>query len=138
MYAHDVCHEYVLRGHDENDSYQHEYESNRNGDEPQRHDSYQHEYESQQPEGGNHDERCGHDTNARCDENRGAVGRGLPAHSSMRAFTSRRSRVGMWWLLFEHQTEARFRALHLALVLGLARNLVVGDRCASACSDRGE
>ena len=32
MYAHDVCHEYVLRGHDENDSHQHEYES------------YQHEY----------------------------------------------------------------------------------------------
>ena len=29
MYAHDVCHEYVLRGHDENDSYQHEYESQR-------------------------------------------------------------------------------------------------------------
>ena len=27
MYAHDVCHEYVLRGHDENDSYRHEYES---------------------------------------------------------------------------------------------------------------
>ena len=69
--------------------------TNRIGDEPQRHDSYQHEYESQQPEGGNHDERSGHDTNARCDENRGAVGRGLPAHSSMRAFTSRRSRVGM-------------------------------------------
>ena len=49
MYAHDVCHEYVLRGHDENDSYQHDDESNQNGDEPQRHDSYQHEYESQRP-----------------------------------------------------------------------------------------
>lgn len=86
MYAHDVCHEYVLRGHDENDSYQHDDESNQNGD------------ESQRPEGGNHDERCGHDTNARCDGNRGAVGRGLPAHSSTRAFTSRRSRVGAWGL----------------------------------------
>ena len=32
MYAHDVCHEYVLRGHDENGSYRH-------GDE-----SCQHEY----------------------------------------------------------------------------------------------
>ena len=37
MYAHDVCHEYVLQGHDENDSYRH-------GD-----GSHQHEYESQRP-----------------------------------------------------------------------------------------
>ena len=36
MYAHDVCHEYVVRGHDENDSYQHDDESNQNGDESQR------------------------------------------------------------------------------------------------------
>lgn len=36
MYAHDVCHEYVVRGHDENDSYQHDDDSNQNGDEPQR------------------------------------------------------------------------------------------------------
>lgn len=102
MYANDVCHEYVLRGHDENDSYQHEYESNHNDDEPQRHDSYQHDDESNhngdepQRRVAGHDERCGHDTNARCDENRGAVGRGLPAHSKRRAFTSRRSRVGTW------------------------------------------
>ena len=31
MYAHDVCHEYVLRGHDENDSYRHGDESHQHG-----------------------------------------------------------------------------------------------------------
>ena len=85
--------------------------------------------------GGGHDEQRGHDTNARCDGNRGAVGRGLPAHSSPRAFTPQTSRPGAWWLLLQHQTKARFRALHLALVLGLARNLVVGDRGACASTD---
>ena len=132
MYAHDVCHEYVLRGHDENDSYQHDDESNHNGDEPQRREA-------------GHDERSGHDTNARCDENRGAVGRGLPAHSSMRAFTSRRSRaftsrrsrVGTWWLLSHQREQALLRARLLALQGDFTLNTVVVLRSGEACADFG-
>ena len=56
----------------------------------------------------------------------------------MRAFTSRRSRVGTWWLLSHQREQALLRARLLALQGDFTLNTVVVLRSGEPCADFGE